>query len=195
MRAAVIALAVSWMSNCRAPISFLSVPLQYRPTSHVDVVRYSSLIPTQAKLYIADVADVRPDSSSVGANIEGKQPIPIRTNSAPAGFIRDALKRELGNAGFVIVDSPSNATHTLELQLVRLWADESSTYHTEITTRLRLLDHGGAVKWEGVVAGTNTRFGRSLSVENYQDSFSDSVISLVENLMGNPAFMNAFRAN
>jgi hypothetical protein len=158
-------------------------------------VRYSGSIPVDARVYIPELTDNRADSSSVGANTEGKKPIPIRTNSEATGFIREALNRELGNAGWAVVDSPSHATHRLELRLVRFWAEESLAYHAELTLRARLVDRGGAVKWEGVLGGTSSRWGRSLTVENYQEAFSDSVISLVESLMGNPAFLNAFKTS
>jgi len=72
-----------------------------------------------------------------------------------------------------------------------LWADETNTYKSSITTDAQLIDSSGRRLWQGKVTGGSERFGRSLSAENYQETLSDAVVNLVDNLLRNPGFVDA----
>lgn len=186
-------LAFLAVAGChRGTPSSLVVPLAYSPTNTADLAVLSNRIPPTAKIYVAPIVDSRPDTA-IGANKENQVPVPIYGGSPPTPFIRDAIITGLRNIGVTVVNAPSADAYTLKLDLLRFWVDESTSYRGTITARARLLGKRGAVQWEGAVTGTNGRFGRSLSVGNYQETFSDSVISLLGQLLGNDAFVAQFK--
>jgi len=192
---ATIVLAVSAlaMTGCLGSPSMLTVPMEHRPTSRVNTSRFAGSIPSSAKVFIAPVIDSRADMMTIGANREDAKPIPVLAATPPAEYFHRAVSTELSTAGLMVNNSASGSTHTLTFELVRFNADESPSYRADIVARAKLIDAKGTVRWEGSVNGYGTRFGRSLSAENYQEVLSDSIIMLVEGLLSNSSFQTALK--
>ncbi len=184
--------AVFLVAACQHP-SELRVPLDYRPT---DRLALTGLKVSPGTRVGVRVSDERTDATAIGRNTENEsKPIPIyATQPPPDGFVRDAVARELGNAGIPVEPDPKSANKVLKLGLKQFWADETSTYHSTVRADADLTDASGKSLWRGQVSGDNQKFGRSLSAENYQESLSDAVVDLVQNLLRNPTFVEALNA-
>ena len=186
---AAIALALTMLSiGCQAP-GPVNVPLVFRPTETIGVISGVGL--DQPMVVI--VQDSRDQKQDIGANVEKAQPLRVYTNDDPAGFVRNVLVEKLHGAGATIVPDSSKAKRTVQLNLTRFWCNEGDTYQTEVTSTAMVLDAGGKQLWKAVVSGSNSRFGRSHSAENYQECFSDATLQMVGNLLTNPEFHAAMK--
>jgi len=175
-------------AGCQRPKE-LRVPLDYRPTDKLEIPGVT--IPSG--VHIAVVAsDKRDDPSAIGRNDEEKVPVPIYATDlrTPDQFLRDVVSRELGNAGLIVASEPGGAPRVLHLTLTQFWIDETSRYHGMVVADAELTA-GRQRLWQGRVSGSNERFGRSLSAENYQEVFTDSTIDLVQNLLRAAGFVPA----
>ena len=190
-----LALLVSLGAMGCTTASSLTVPLQYRPTSMVQMGSFAGQLPTgnDAKVFVT-VTDARTDKGQIGENAEDSpKMVPVYAGvPAPAEFLREALNRELSKAGLNVVSNANDATRGVTLDLTRFWCEESDTYRTEIVADAKVTN-AAATLWQGRINGSNSRFGRSLSTENYQESFSDSAVMLIQNLLSNPGFQAALK--
>lgn len=178
-------------AGCERPKE-LRVPLDYRPTDHLEVSGLE--LPTGMRVAVTAV-DTRTDTSAIGRNAEHDVPIPILPDQrTPDEFLRDAVSRELANAGLTIEPEPRQASKVLNVSLQRFFVEETGTYEGTIAGAAQLKDASGRRLWEGQVSGTGKRWGRSLSPENYQETLSDATVALVQGLLRNPAFVQALRA-
>jgi uncharacterized lipoprotein YajG len=177
--------------GCQRPVQLL-VPLDYRPTNRLEAAKIGP-VPAGQTLAVT-VTDSRTEGTNIGKNIEKDVAVPILAQQAnPDQFFRDALSRELANAGFSIATDPSRAGRTLHLNLRRFWTEESNLYRSTINADAELKSASGKVLWQGPVAGYSKRFGRSLSPENYQQAFSDATVDLVQTLLQNKGFLSALQ--
>jgi hypothetical protein len=170
----------------------LSVSLVSRPTNP----GYSGSLPTSNyKVFIEPILDERDNKDAIGQNTEeeNKPPVMIHAGEGPTPmeFIRQELLKEFTNNNLSVADSPAAAKRIITLRLLRFWTVEANTYRAEVRCGVEVKDSGGTVLWKGSVAGTNSRFGRSLKPENYQQCFSDGTIAMIGKLLSNPEFQNA----
>jgi hypothetical protein len=188
----VLLAALTLAIACERPKE-LRVPLDYRPTDRLAV---SALRIAPGTRVAVRTTDQRTDAAAIGSNTENPdKPVPIYPALPPPDtFVQDAVSRELANAGLTVEKDPKAATKILTLDLKRFWTDETSTYQATIIVDANLTGMTGRSFWRGQVTGTNKRFGRSLSPENYQESYSDAVVDLVQNLLRNPTFVEALNA-
>ena len=187
--ALVVGLAL--VTGCERPKE-LRVPLDYRPT---DRMKLGGLDVVPGVRLAVSVVDARADTAAIGQNAEGSPPVPIYAGGpSPDVFVRDGVARELANAGIPVESDPHAANKGLTLRLQRFWTDETSTYKTSILASAELTDASGRSLWRGQVTGNNKRFGRSLKAENYQETLSDAVVDLVQNMLHDPAFGQALNA-
>jgi len=180
--------AVAAVVACQRPKE-LRVPLDYRPTDKVTLAGLEVAAGTRVAV---TVVDARTDTSAIGRNSESAQPVPVyAADTAPDGFVRDAVARELAGANIQVATDPHAATKVLTLRLQKFWTEETNTYNTSIQASVELADASGRSLWKGQVAGSTERFGRSLSAENYQEAMSDAVVAMVERLIHDPGFVQA----
>jgi hypothetical protein len=102
------------------------------------------------------------------------------------------VQRLRGSGAEVVSDSKS-AKRVVKMNLNHFWSTESDTYKTEVQATVLVTDGGGKQLWKGVVSGGNSRFGRSVDVDNYQESFSDATLQMVNNLINNNEFKAAMK--
>ncbi len=177
--------------GCQRPAE-LRVPLDYRPTDRLTLTGFG--VPSSLRLAVT-AKDERTEAGAIGRNTEGTPPVPIySTEPTPDMFVRDAVARELANAGVTIETEPRQATKTLGLRLLHFWVDETNTYKGSIVVDAQLVDASGRRLWGGEVSGNGERFGRSLSAENYQETLSDAAVALVQQLLQSPPFVEALAA-
>ena len=183
---------VALLAACERPKE-LRVPLDYRPT---DRLALAGLRVAPGTRVAVRATDLRTDAATIGSNTEDTaKPVPVYvSSSSPDAFVQDAVGRELTNAGVAVEADPKSATKILKVGLRRFWVDETNTYHSTILADADLTDTAGKSLWRGQVSGNNQKFGRSLSAENYQESLSDAVVDMVQNLLRNPTFVEALNA-
>lgn len=183
-----LALAIGGCSMGAHPTT-LNVPMTYTPTSHIN---FPSNLSTAGKVYVAPVVDQRQDKTSVGQNIEdeGKPARPVLADSeAVTRFVRDAFARELATSGVAVGDAAAGADRTLTITLRRLYCTEDNTYRTDANATVDITGRGAT--FNGTYAGQNTRFGRSYSIGNYQESYSDAMVDLMDKMFADPRFRAA----
>lgn len=182
------------MGGCYRP-AMLHVALDYRPTDRVPLDNGGGSLPPGQSLAVV-VTDSRSDVSVIGKNVEKEEVVPVYVEQGtPEQFLREAVSRELTNAGLWIANDPAQATRILHLDLTRFWTEESSQqsslYRGVITANAELKTAAGKVLWHGGVGGNSKRSGPSLSPPNYQEAFSDAAVDLVHNLIKNDSFVKA----
>jgi len=135
---------------------------------------------------------LRTVTDRIGENRENPVVVPILPGGAtPPVWLADSLASELRQSGVNVVSDPAAADRQLSVNLSQFWVQESPDYHAQISISVQVLDSGGKVLWGGSAAGDDSTFGRSLSVENYQQVMSNAAIKLVVNLVSNPGFAQA----
>jgi hypothetical protein len=130
------------------------------------------------------------DKSLIGENRENeKKPREVRTRSDVASFVDTTLRRSLKEWGLRLEEK---ADLVLDGELVRLFVMERNTYSAEARIRFRLQDPSGRRLWEGIVSGDATRWGRSLSKDNYNEEVSDSLKKAYAALLSDQGFQAAW---
>lgn len=180
---------VAMAGGCQPVRKDLTIPLSYRPDSSVSM--QAPLINSPGlKLYV-EVLDDRPDKTKVGENIEDEVPKPIFAGTPePAEFVHDAVIRELTSMGLAVVADKGAANRILSLRLIRFYCVETAVYDAEVRANAAVSDAGGNL-WTGLVFGAKRNFGRSLSAENYQESFSEAVQRMVAQMVNSSDFQKA----
>ncbi len=187
------ALLASGIIGCQRP-SIVHVPLAYRPTDTLQVPKIEGGLPPDLRLAIT-VTNGRSDRVDIGENVEKDTVVPVLPEqTTPEQFLQEAVSLELSRAGFAVATEAAQGTRVLHLDLRRFWTQESSMYRGTINVNAELTDPSGKQLWQGGIAGDSKRFGRSLSPENYQETFSDASIDLVHNLLSSEGFIRALQA-
>ena len=169
----------------------VSVPMDFQPTDATVLKPINPPPPTA--IFVAPVVDKRVDTSKIGLNQEETQDIPIYAASAsnPGNMVHDAMVAELKNMGYHVVDRAAAASDTISIDLQNFWCTETSTYKTQILASVRVADKSGKVLWSMRASGVNAKFGRSLSSENYSDSFSNATLKMVDSVLARPECQKA----
>lgn len=133
------------------------------------------------------------EAGLIGQNIEESEAVPIHESPKGASelLVTDALEKELAALGGRVVESGA-ANRVLRVKLLKLWIQEDNTYNGELRVRVQVVDPSGTVLADVLAVGTAKRFGRSLSVENYQETIESMLQNMMENLFQNVEFQKAF---
>jgi hypothetical protein len=168
----------------------VDVALEYRPTDLAGAYNGAALV---SPVYV-EVQDKRLMKDDIGKNIEGSIPIRVFTADDPAAFVKQVMVERLRAAGTTVTEDRKEAKRSIVATLDKFWCNESDKYRTQVETTVQVLGAAGEPLSKGVVSGANTRFGRSRSDENYQESFSDATLDMVEHLLSSVDFRNAMAA-
>jgi DNA-directed RNA polymerase subunit H (RpoH/RPB5) len=166
------------------------IATEYKPNAKV---KGSPAFITPLKIFIEEFKDERPNPQQVGENLEnkGKRVLIVTKDPRAAGqLVRSALQTEFRKKGFQEVDQPDRADKILTGALLKFWTVETTRYNTQTEVRVEVKDARGKVYFGRVYSGVGKNFGRSLSEVNYNESFSDSLVMIVEALLGDPEFIN-----
>ena len=171
----------------------VTVPLKFRPTAQMKTNVFTGGVP-DLSVHVGAVTDARDNRDQIGENVEEKKAVPIFAGDPhPTDFVRGAVRELIGRSGIKVTDDPSRADRVLALELQRFWAQERDTYEGDVRATVAVQDSSGRQLWKGTLNGTAKTFGRSLSAENYQEVFSDSVVNLVEGLLNDEGFRAALK--
>ena len=169
----------------------LNVPLAFRP-ERVTPGLHSELIPSPGlRLHLAPVVDARALHDRIGENIEDSEmgPRPIYAEGmSPDVFVYEILARELMSVGYAPGADAAGANRILTVKLDRFFTVESNLYRCEVAISSEVRSEAGQVLWQGRSVGKSQRFGRSLSLENYNQSFSDATLRAIADLLSKDDF-------
>jgi hypothetical protein len=161
-------------------INELFVPLKYRPTSDISI---NFTLYDKLRIYFPETVDKRGKGKAIGENIEEEKPIPVYYKDlSPTAFVHKAMIDELTRFGFIFVQNKADSNCQITSTLKRFWVNEKNTYRGDILLELALENKNGDVVWKKILNGSGKNWGRSLSVENYQETFSNSIVSIVQKL-------------
>lgn len=183
------------LTGCVKP-THLTVNLINRQTERLNMSAFAGALPIDGsvRVAVAPVADERAEKGDIGVNAEDPVRIPIHPYGIePGEFVRASVADNLAQAGLRVVKSDAGPTRVLKLTLVRFWVEETDEYRTEVRVKATLTSPAGAILWDAVINGTNSRFGRSLSTENYQEGLSDAALQLTQAMLSSPGFQKALR--
>jgi hypothetical protein len=168
-----------------------TIQVEYKPNAKVK--RTPPSVPSQ-KIFFDDFRDQRSHPRLLGENLEdkGNRVVVVSSDPQAAGnLVKSALSKEFRNKGFFVVGSPGQAEKIIGGSLVKFWTVETNRYNTETLLRLEVRDKGGRVLFQRNYSGAGKNFGRSLSETNYNESFSDSLVMIVEALFSDHEFLRA----
>ncbi|MCP4445760.1 MAG: hypothetical protein GY811_10525 [Myxococcales bacterium] len=144
---------------------------------------------------ISIVEGRRTPAGAIGRNIEDGEPVSIV--ESPQGvsleLVRGALALELRATGFTVSELGAPAAYRVQIILQRFWVEEENTYLGEVRMQVRVFGGAGKMRGDALVSGTAKRWGRSLSVENYQETYDSALRDAIEKLFKDPRFQGAFR--
>jgi len=185
-----VALLVS-TTTCRP--SAMTLPLAFTPTSAPSGAM--GISGPRNKIFVMPLVDQRDDKARIGENREKPDVVPIYAGvPAPAEFVHDALVDQLRAGGVNIVQNSQPADRLIAVTLTKFWVNEESNYVAQIVADIEVRDKTGTLLWSGTARGGDTTFGRSLSVENYQQVLSDSMVALASSILRDSGFQKAISA-
>jgi len=168
-----------------------TISLEYKPNAKV---KASPAAVPPAKIFFGEFKDERPDPRQVGENTEDKaKRVVIATDDPKASghLVEAALTNEFRKKGFTLVNQAGQAEKIVGGSLLKFWTVETSRYNTEAQVKMEVRDPAGRVTFSRLVTGTGKNFGRSLSETNYNESFSDSLVMIIETLFLDQDFIKA----
>lgn len=189
--------------DCKRGVGQLAgVSLEWRPTGTIDPpavvtippgapVAVGSMMSKTVRVEVKPLIDTRQNPKRIGENRESTGNgcvFPVTTKDDPAVWTTDRIRFVLGKLGFETVETGGDVVLSGELR--KFFVLEEGTYHGEIGLHLDVTK-AGTVVWSGLVTGSNTRFGRSYKLANYQETLSDSVIDAIGHLVEDSSFVRA----
>lgn len=182
-----VVLTAVLFAGCVRP-SQLVLPLSYSPKENFTSNRPDSVSARLVALEILPLVDARAleNRAVVGENRENTRPIPVVATSSVANFATNVLRRCLGEWGLRLGQGGA----LLHGEITNLFVSEDFTYSTFVTVRFSL-ERDGKTSWEGIVTGHAKQFGKSLSVENYNEQLSAGLKQTFANLVDAPGFQAA----
>jgi hypothetical protein len=172
----VLSLAVTLCAYAKPPL--LNVPLQWRPTSELQL---GAMQMTDAPIQFETFQDVRDNKNAVGENLEDKQPKPVTTTDDVGAFVSTHMRGLFGQAGLKVVDS--NGTVTIKGEVRQFFVRETDTYNSTVVVHVAIVDRDGHTLWSGLASGDAKRFGRSYKLENYYEVLSDAIVNTVSSML------------
>ena len=167
-----------------------SVPLVWKPTSHVGAFSTSGL--AGVLVTMGPFKDVRQNPSEIGRNLEEVSKIKtVSTRDEVGAWCSGHMAEVLSQYGLPI--GKSGGTR-LTGEVTDFYVDEDETYRARVTIRLKASTPSGKLLWEGNLSGSATRFGRSYSLENYYETLSDALIDGVDRLLRQTDFLQALKS-
>jgi hypothetical protein len=168
-----------------------TISLDYKPNAKVKVS--PATIPP-LRIFFGEFKDERPEPKQVGENLEDKaNRVVIATDDPRASglLVEKALTDEFRKKGFRLVDQAGQSDKIVGGSLIKFWTVETNRYNTETQVKIEVRDSSGLVIFSRPVTGIGKNFGRSLSETNYNESFSDSLVMIIEALFLDQDFIRA----
>lgn len=181
--------------SAAAARKLLNVPLVWRPTNSLAELGTVNLTGIgSARIHVKPLTDNRENPQRIGENREDEdegKAFPVTTTSNVAEFCTERLSHVLNDLGLNTSREGGDVQMTGEV--FQFFVVERNTYVGDVRLKLTIVDNDGAVRWTGVAAGSEKRFGRSYKAENYHEVLSDSLQAAVFSLLKDDGFRAALK--
>jgi hypothetical protein len=185
----VLVVAVVCLWGCAAGLHE-NIPLAWKPTNDVYDVKTATLTGLyKQKIRIMPFVDARENKSEIGRNVEREIPRPVTTRDDVAAWSTDRFSSLMRQFGLTVVDR--GETVVLKGEILQFQVIEDSLYRGNVGIKMTVESPAGEVLWQGMMTGTNKRFGRSYKPENYYETLSDAYLEAVQGLLKNGEFIRA----
>lgn len=171
-----------------AEVDKKEIKLEYKPTS---VVKNGPTNIGNLKIFI-DAFKSDDSGNEIGKNSEDeKKSISIVSKEAngPVYLVNKAFNKEFKGIGFTVVSEKAQADRILGGTIIKFWCEETSLYQAVVRLKVEVKDKNGKVIFSKIYAETAKRFGRSLSEENYNESFSEATRHMIETMFADNEFI------
>jgi hypothetical protein len=193
-----LALAAALSLCCARATGPMRIPLRWAPTDDVRLPMAAVDALSRQAIYVDSFADARKDRASIGKNTEeriGTKPKGVWLVSTPddvAVFLTGRFREVLKANGVSTV--ASGATRVIKAEVQRYFVSEGETYKADVALRFTVEDGAGRTLWQGIGEGYASRWGRSYTEENYQESLCNAFLEATKNVMEKREFLDAFRS-
>jgi len=181
--------------NEYAGSSLLDIPLLWKPTETISALDAIDLTAFQnASFTIKPFNDLRKKPSEIGKNVENRSFNNIRyvtTRDNVAAWLTDRFGKILSEFDISVVKD--GGTLLLEADIVKFYVTEESVYKADIGVKVRIRSKNGDALWEGMVAVSSNRWGKSYKADNYNEALSNACIDVAYNLLKNDSFRQAVK--
>jgi hypothetical protein len=177
-------LATATLAGCAQQTALLNQPLAWTPTKTLDL-GVTTNRGTPARVRFQTFTDTAPDPTVVGENLEQAAARQVTTRDPVGPFVTQHLQALFAQAGYASGGAEADRVVFGEVQ--KFFVKERDNYRGNIVLVVTVSDRSGKVLWRGTAYGTNSTFGRSYHLDNYQQVLSDSLIDAADNLLKNPA--------
>ncbi len=179
-------LTIVVLGACAAQAPLRDVPLQWKPSADASfgVVQASS-----HKFSFVTFKDVRQQPELIAENREKAMPRTVTTRDDVGAFVTMHVRQIFDRGGLTTVESGGDVVVSGEVR--QFFVEETDTYKANVILHVAVSNGAGASLWEGDVAGSASTFGRSYSMENYDQVLSDSIIDATTALLKDPGFRDA----
>jgi len=181
---------------CPAPASgaeLHNIPLEWKPTETISAQDAIDMtVFHNVKFIVKPFNDFRKRPEEIGKNVEKRGTVRVllvTTKDNVAAWMTDRFAKILEEFDIDVVKA--GGALVLDADIVKFFVTEESVYKAEVALKVKLKSPSGAVLWEGMTAGSATRFGSSYKAENYYEALSNAAISAVHGLLKSEAFKQA----
>jgi hypothetical protein len=182
----VAALLITALCACAAQVPLQNVSLEWKPSADASL----GVIPASAhKFNFETFKDVRQQPELIAENRERATPRQVTTKDDVGAFVATHMRQTFDRGGLATVDSGGDVIVSGEVR--QFFVEETETYKASVIVHLAVRNSAGRVLWEGEVSGAASTFGRSYSMENYNQVLSDSVIDASATLLKDRDFRSA----
>ena len=181
--------------NEYAGSSLLNIPLLWKPTETISALDAIDLTDFQnASFTMKPFNDLRKKPSEIGKNVEKRSFSNIRyvtTRDNVAAWLTDRFGKILSEFDIAVVKD--GGALLLEADIVKFYVTEESVYKADIGLKVRIRSKNGDILWEGMIAVSSNRWGRSYNADNYNEALSNACIDVVYNLLKSDSFLQAVK--
>ena len=181
-------LTAAVLAGCAQQTALLNQPLAWTPTKTLDL-GVTTNSGTPARVRFQTFSDSASDPTLVGENVEQAAPRQVTTRDPVGPFVTQHLQALFAQAGYA--SGGADADRVISGQVQKFFVKEHDNYRGNIILVVTVRDRSGRILWQGTVYGTNSTFGRSYHLDNYQQVLSDALIDAADNLLKNPALRGA----
>lgn len=182
----VAALSIVALGACAARPPLQNVSLQWTPSADAGI----GVVQTSRHKFSFDTfKDVRQQPELIAENREKAIPRPVTTRDDVGAFVATHMRQLFDRGGLTTVDGGGDVVVSGEVR--QFFVEETDTYKASVVLHVTVRNSTGTTLWEGQVSGSSSTFGRSYSMENYNQVLSDSIVDASATLLKDPDFRSA----
>jgi hypothetical protein len=166
-----------------------NIHVSWKPTTAVKPISKTTRF--VERIAVEDFTDARKTPELLGEyrRKDSPQVMRVTTKDNMGAFITEGIRKSLENAGFSTVKTDAEISISGELR--KYFVAEASMYKGESEIAIQIKNSQGQVLWNGVISGTQERWGVSYKADNYFEVLSDLVVNAVNTLTSDAEMQKA----